>query len=455
MLKNQINTVAIIMLLSALTACGGGFDPAPATATDTTAPVITITGNNPETIAQNATYTDAGATASDDTDGTLTVTTTGIVNTATPGSYTITYTATDAAGNVATASRTVNVIDIASQPQNLQAVAGDTQITLSWDTVSNATAYDICHATETITQPENCNIHLNGTLIVDSSSPAVISALTNDTEYFLVVIPKNANGDGTASVVVSAIPVGAVLPTPTGKLNDTGITLCGDYAFASMSFHNNDLDCNLAVDAEGDPIPPGQDALFGRDANASTNNDNDGYKGFSFSKVDNNGFILNDQSANTFHCVKDNVTGLIWEVKQTAVGLHNKDDVYTWFNKSTPTNNGGDSGTGNANASCEGNTDNICNTQTYVTRVNIASLCAASDWRLPTVDELSSLVSYDRSNPTIDAEYFPNTVGNLFWSSSPYAPVSANAWSVAFNNGSDFVGNKSSSNRVRLVRSGQ
>ncbi len=76
---------------------------------DTTPPVITITGNNPEILIKNSTYTDAGATALDAVDGVVTLNTSGTVNTATSGTYTITYTATDAANNISTATRTVRV----------------------------------------------------------------------------------------------------------------------------------------------------------------------------------------------------------------------------------------------------------------------------------------------------------------------------------------------------------
>ena len=338
-------------------------------------------------------------------------------------------------------------------PQNVAAVAGDTQVTLNWDDVSTATGYDICSATETITQPANCSVHQNGALAVDQSSPAIINALNNNTEYFFVVIPKNANGDGTASAVVSATPVGVVVPTPTGKLNDTGISLCGDYAFGSSENSNNDRDCSNAADNEGDPIPPGQDALFGRDANPASNDNSDGNKGFSFTKLDSNGFALIDQNATTFSCVKDNVTGLIWEVKQTAAGLHNKDDVYTWYNTNAATN-GGDNGEANAGASCEGITT-TCNTQVYVARVNIAGLCGANDWYLPSRKELRSLVNYDGASPAIDASYFPNASASRYWSSSPYAPVASRAWSVAFDSGHDGAGFMSDVYRVRLVRSGQ
>ena len=75
---------------------------------DTTPPVITVLGDNPVTIELGDTYVDAGAEA----DGGETVTTDlGGLDTNVAGSYTITYSATDAAGNTGTATRTVNVVD--------------------------------------------------------------------------------------------------------------------------------------------------------------------------------------------------------------------------------------------------------------------------------------------------------------------------------------------------------
>jgi len=83
--------------------------PTPA---DTTAPVITITGINPVTIYVGNVYTDAGATASDNIDGNISsnIHVTNTVNTNLVGSYSVTYSISDHAGNIATATRTVNVI---------------------------------------------------------------------------------------------------------------------------------------------------------------------------------------------------------------------------------------------------------------------------------------------------------------------------------------------------------
>ncbi|TSC84573.1 MAG: Hyalin [Parcubacteria group bacterium Gr01-1014_17] len=76
---------------------------------DTTAPVITITGNTSITHDFGTTYTDSGATASDTRDGAVSVVSSGSVNVNAEGDYTITYTAADALGNTATATRTVQV----------------------------------------------------------------------------------------------------------------------------------------------------------------------------------------------------------------------------------------------------------------------------------------------------------------------------------------------------------
>jgi hypothetical protein len=80
---------------------------------DTTSPVITILGDNPASIIQGATYTDAGATAQDNVDGDITsaIQTTINVDTSTTGTnYSVTYTVSDGAGNVATAIRAIHVV---------------------------------------------------------------------------------------------------------------------------------------------------------------------------------------------------------------------------------------------------------------------------------------------------------------------------------------------------------
>lgn len=80
---------------------------------DTTVPVITLTGSGIVTIVKNAAYIDAGSTALDNLDGDISgsITSSGVVDTSTIGSYTVEYDVVDASGNVAIqVTRTVNVV---------------------------------------------------------------------------------------------------------------------------------------------------------------------------------------------------------------------------------------------------------------------------------------------------------------------------------------------------------
>ena len=78
---------------------------------DSVLPVITLNGSSTTTLKVGEAYEELGATAKDDIDGDISskIITTGTVNTAVAGTYTITYTVSDTAGNVATATRTVKV----------------------------------------------------------------------------------------------------------------------------------------------------------------------------------------------------------------------------------------------------------------------------------------------------------------------------------------------------------
>ena len=84
--------------------------PAPVPAPDTTPPVITVLGSDLLSHYFGTVYTDAGATCTDNNDTTCAVVSTGTVNISMTGSYTIIYTATDAAGNASSKTRAVTII---------------------------------------------------------------------------------------------------------------------------------------------------------------------------------------------------------------------------------------------------------------------------------------------------------------------------------------------------------
>lgn len=222
------------------------------------------------------------------------------------------------------------------------------------------------------------------------------------------------------------------LAAPTGLLNDTGQTSCYDASNAAVA-------CDSAGVGGDAGANPRQDARFGRDAKAAAGTltkVGGGAAGFDFSKMCWNGDIEGSGTctgtlvANTtgtasgtpstdWACTKDNVTNLIWSLE---------------------------SGSG----------DWTYATTTYPAAMNTAGRCGFNTgWRVPTRRGLLSITHYGASNPAIDSSYFPSTLINFYWSSDVYAPFPADAWGVYFDSGLPYASNKSNTNDVRLVRSGQ
>lgn len=74
--------------------------------------------------------------------------------------------------------------------------------------------------------------------------------------------------------------------------------------------------------------------------------------------------------------------------------------------------------------------------------------------RLPTINELVSLVDDTRSNPAIDT-IFEKITPYHYWSSSSITARLSKAWIVPFNNGAPGYNDKSTNYYVRCVRAGQ
>ncbi|WP_067560565.1 DUF1566 domain-containing protein [Halofilum ochraceum] len=78
-----------------------------------------------------------------------------------------------------------------------------------------------------------------------------------------------------------------------------------------------------------------------------------------------------------------------------------------------------------------------------------------TDWRLPNVKELSSLVDTACANVTMNTEIFPGVTRSEYWSSSPNVDRPSDAWAVDFATGRvRSAGKTTKSFPVRLVRGG-
>lgn len=78
-----------------------------------------------------------------------------------------------------------------------------------------------------------------------------------------------------------------------------------------------------------------------------------------------------------------------------------------------------------------------------------------SDWRLPNIKELASIVEDACYDPAINLSIFLNNPASTVWSSSPYVNSSGSAWALGFSSGHDGTGYKYQYFYVRLVRDGQ
>lgn len=159
-----------------------------------------------------------------------------------------------------------------------------------------------------------------------------------------------------------------------------------------------------------------------------------------YTKLDDTGKVL-PGDAMEWAMVRDDVTGLVWEVKTDGAGVRDSGRRFTWYNPDEATNGG------HAGLAGDG-TD----TADHIDALNNARFGGVSAWRLPTVKELSTIVNSGKQYPAIHVSYFPHTVSDNYWTSTADVTNRNYAWLVNFDTGLVPYGfNKTDSYYVRAV----
>src|SRR3989304_9262986 len=125
----------------------------------------------------------------------------------------------------------------------------------------------------------------------------------------------------------------------------------------------------------------------------------------------------NDYAKQPWACVRDNQSGLIWEVKKSEPGLQNINNTYSWYDSDQNTN-GGFAGKANAGV-CTGSD---CDTESYIKAINAIKLCGLDDWYLPSRFELNTIVdtSVLFPGPTFPKSYFPESLPGKYWTDTTF-----------------------------------
>tara|TARA_A200000113_G_scaffold78938_1_gene69930 strand:- start:653 stop:2812 length:2160 start_codon:yes stop_codon:yes gene_type:complete len=224
------------------------------TSADTTPPVISITGQARIFLNYGDTYTDQGATATDDVSGDLTssIVTTNPVDTSTPGTYTVTYTVTDAASNTTSIGRIVTVNEIAPSPDLTPPViliTGSASITLTeGDTYADAGAT----ATDDVSGDLTSSIVTTNP--VDTSTPG-----TYTVTYTVTDAASNTTSIGRIVNVNAAISAETYTINVTAS-NASDYTLSGADRNGNVTGNDPSVTVNIgdtidfAADASGHPF---------------------------------------------------------------------------------------------------------------------------------------------------------------------------------------------------------
>jgi PKD repeat protein len=343
------------------------------------------------------------------------------------GSYTVTLVVTDNTGLTATNQQKVSIVGA----PNISPIA-------LFSSSPNALLVDFSGTS---------SIDPDGTIVAYSWDFGEPNSATNtDT----VVAPTHAykfagsytatltvtDNQGATGVKQALVTVSGPLAIATNQLNDTGVT-------ASQCYQSGTDKLISCTSTAAIVLNNAQDGMDGRDAFPATNSPLDGDLGFSFTKIGASGQTL-PFDATQWSCIKDNVTGLMWEYKSNDGSLHDFKKIYTNYDSTTSAQ------LATGGLPTQADVDASTNSVGFRNAVNAEGLCGSTDWRVPSTYELQGLANHGPS-PFVDDVLFGVSYITGSLSSSP-SPVGVPSRHWVFQINFDTLKDRSESSSLRLVR---
>ncbi|MBU1669175.1 DUF1566 domain-containing protein [bacterium] len=356
---------------------------------DITLPIITLNGSATVTITKDDAYVDAGATAKDDRDGVLQVVTTGSMESSTVGIYTITYTATDKAGNKTTTERTVIV-------KEREVV--DT--TVATTTLNESTLVNVTESNDTD----------------DKEVPIIVTEIITDTTGLMW--QDNSDTNTSLKTLVQA-------ESYCKKLTIAGYN---DWRLPSIEelFSIVDTD-KFDTATNGKFIYTNATSYWSSNTYTS---DNSLALGINF--YDGSDGLSYKTTPHYTRCVRGEALVGPVMVKTKSQMVNDISNNLTWQ-------------------------DSEDIDKQFITYKQATEYCSnltlqdKSEWRLPTIVELRSIVDRNRSNPAIN-QVFENGVNGFFWSTTLYKADNTKVWSILFTDGNDYQAIKTDKGYVRCIK---
>ncbi|ETR65753.1 MAG: hypothetical protein OMM_13761, partial [Candidatus Magnetoglobus multicellularis str. Araruama] len=303
--------------------------------------------------------------------------------------------------------------------------------TLPWQTISKGYEFAPLNLNYLVSDTDHAYTEINWQFFGQNK----LSVIINDGVAAITIL--DANWTGSETITFTAVD-------PTGLSDSKSVEFqVIENVHCPTSFSIPDSGLNKCYD-QGYLLPcprPGE-SFYGQDGNYLINET-------SYTRLDIYGNDLPDD-AQDFAMLRDNITGLIWEIKTAKDDLadysnvHDADNLYSWYD-SNPQTSSEHSGSFNDGQNTEG----------VIKNLNQQKFGGFSDWRLPSHIELFSIVKASNNNPVIDKDLFQNMMSKFYWSASSDADDAGSAWGVDFGDGIDYSYKKYSSHYVRAVRGGQ